>query len=288
MITILLKPYYLLKSNWVVWLTIANALPRLRFGHHRKPLTTLQKRIVEEVERDGIAVTTLTELFPGEPLLEKLQQYIDSIPEDVGQQNKKSFLRHYWPLDVALDLNNPFLTFALSPMILGITNAYMGMWTRLKHYTVNRTIPVPSTAAPQFSQRWHRDPQEKRMIKVFIYLSNVDEGCGPFTYVIKSTHGKKYGSLFPQNPPEGSYPNTEDVERLINPNDMKVMTGKAGTVIFCDTTGIHRGGYATTGERLMFTAFYPAPSYIDPMWYRIPDGFDASLLAPDARYALHL
>ena len=283
-----LKPYYLLKSNWFVWLNIANALPRAQFFSHKKSLTLLQKRLVEKVEKDGITVTTLDELFPGEDLLSTLQNYIAALPEDVGQQNKKTFLRHYWPLDVALDLTNPFLRFALSPTVLDIANSYMGMWTRLKHYTVNRTIPVPPTEAPQFSQRWHRDPQEKRMIKAFIYLSDVDEGCGPFTYVLRSTYGKTYGSLFPQKPPEGSYPATEDVERLVDPKDMRVMTGKAGTVIFCDTTGLHRGGYATRGERLMFTSFYPAPSYIDATWYTTPPTFDRSSLSEEARFALHL
>ena len=126
------------------------------------------------------------------------------------------------------------------------------------------------------------------MLKAFIYLSDVDESAGPFTYVIGSTYGKRYGRLFPQHPPLGSYPPEGAVEAAVSPEHVRVMTGQAGTVIFCDTTGIHRGGYATGRERLMFTAFYAAPSYIDPQWYRIPDGLDLSSLAPQARFALHV
>ena len=36
-------------------------------------------------------------------------------------------------------------------------------------------------------------------------------------------------------------------------NDIRVCTGRAGTVVFCDTTTLHRGGYATKSERTMFT-----------------------------------
>ncbi len=283
----LAKPYYIIKANWFIWSRIVNARARSLYLRNRPTLSPLQRRMVNEVETKGIAVTTLDELFPGEELLPKLRAYIQALPEEAGQQNKKSFLRHYWPLDVELDLTNPFLRFALSPTVLDVANSYMGMWTRLKHYTVNRTLPVPPSESPQYSQRWHRDPQEKRMIKAFIYLSDVDEGCGPFTYVERSTYGKAYGALFPQHPPLGSYPPEGAVEQSVDAGDVRTMTGKAGTVIFCDTTGLHRGGYATKGERLMFTAFFPAPSYIDAVWYRKPSSLEPGSISPQVRYALH-
>lgn len=250
-------------------------------------LDKLQKRIVQDVERVGIAVTSLEELFPSESYLKMYQKYIAELPEEAGQQNKKSFLRHYWTTNVALAASNPFLQFALNPRILSITNTYMGMWTRLKHYTVNRAIPDLEHGNPTFSQKWHRDPQEKRMIKAFIYLSDVNEDTGPFTYITESTHGKKYGALFPQKPPLGSYPPAEEVEKKIDPKNIRVMTGKAGTVLFCDTTGIHRGGFVRKGERLMFTSFYPAPSYVDTVWYSTPPEFDYSSYTREAVFALH-
>jgi hypothetical protein len=114
---------------------------------------------------------------------------------------------------------------------------------------------------PIASQNWHRDGEDRQVLKIFIYLNDVDEETGPFMYVKESIKGLKYGKLFPQRPPEGSYPN-ESVDKAVSPEDIKLCLGKAGTVIFCDTTGLHRGGYAFSKERTMFTASYQASSSV--------------------------
>jgi ectoine hydroxylase-related dioxygenase (phytanoyl-CoA dioxygenase family) len=142
------------------------------------------------------------------------------------------------------------------------------MWTKLVYYDLALTLPV-GESAPVQSQRWHRDPEEKKICKVFIYLNDVDENTGPFTFVLGSQYGGKYGHLFPQKTPEGSYPNEEILLKKIDPRDIKLMTAPKGTVIFCDTSGLHRGGYAKTKERLMFTAFFSAPTNSEKPWYKI-------------------
>ena len=107
-------------------------------------------------------------------------------------------------------------------------------------------------------------------------------------YISKSTFGKKpYGHLFPQKPPEGSYPNKRDVDKFIPKKDQKIYTGKAGSVIFCDTSGIHRGGYATSKERLMSTFFYSAKTFKEEKRYRVPKHIEADRpLSPESFYAL--
>ena len=42
------------------------------------------------------------------------------------------------------------------------------------------------------SQRWHRDYNDERLVKVFIYLTDVDEDTGPLEYVPGSTLGGEY------------------------------------------------------------------------------------------------
>ncbi len=279
--------YFKTKANWFIWSRIINAPARAKLYAHKPILSPLQKNILSSLERDGIATIPLEELFPDGPTFSELMSRAESAESNAQVATKKTFLHHFWGTDVPLALEDPFVRLALHPAALAIANTYMGMWSRMKHYTLNRTVPVPKNEAPQFSQKWHRDPQEKRMLKMFLYLTNVSEGCGPFTYIVRSTYGKKYGSFFPQRPPEGSYPFEEEVQKTIALGDQKIMTGSAGTIIFCDTTGIHRGGYATEGERIMFTAFYAAPSYVDSTWYTKPKGFTATSLSEEARFAIH-
>ncbi len=160
------------------------------------------------------------------------------------------------------DMKNPFVELTLSPTILDVANSYMNMYTKLKYYDLALTIPVPAGSQAVQSQRWHRDPEEKKIVKVFIYLNDVDSTAGPFFHVNGSNYEGKYGRLFPQKPPEGFYPPEGAVEKAIAKEDIREMTGRAGTLMFCDTSGIHRGGYATAKERLMYTAFFASPSSI--------------------------
>ncbi len=39
------------------------------------------------------------------------------------------------------------------------------------------------------------------------------------------------------------------------------MTGSKGSVIFCDTSGLHRGGFAKSQQRVMATGFFPSKKY---------------------------
>lgn len=139
--------------------------------------------------------------------------------------------------------------------ILDIVNSYFGAWSKFYYLTLNLTKPMLKSAVPVMSQNWHRDPEDKKTRKVFIYLNDVQENTGPFIYVLGSQDGGKYGKFFPQKkPPKGAYPPIGAVEARVHANDIKTYTGEAGTVIFVDTAGLHRGGYATEKERIMFTA----------------------------------
>jgi hypothetical protein len=103
-----------------------------------------------------------------------------------------------------------------------------------------------------YSQRWHRDPDDRVILKTFLYLRDVDEDNGPFCY-IPGTHRagplrQKIGRL--------NYPKPGVVERKFSPSRRQVCTGKAGTLVFCDTTGFHKGGHPKRGARLLFNAVY--------------------------------
>jgi ectoine hydroxylase-related dioxygenase (phytanoyl-CoA dioxygenase family) len=175
----------------------------------------------------------------------------------------------------------------MNQCILDIVNSYMQMYTKLNYYYLTQTIPVCNTRAT-YSQCWHRDPEEPRMCKMFIYLSDVDETAGPFIYIPYTVRGQKWSHLFPQKPPSGNYPPEESVKKLPQHETRLTITGTAGIVIFCDTTGLHRGGYATVKDRVMFTAFYTSPRWSEPQRYKRSDTSGRYLkdLSPQARYAL--
>lgn len=270
----ILGAYFSVRTSYPVWYHILNRGARKVFLKNTPNLTGLQENLLATLRRDGIVVTDLQTLFPNTNTLSELQTYTTALEKNVTTSTKKNFLHKYWGITEEINLANPFLKVILSETLINIVNSYMNMYTKLRYYDLSLTTPVGTEAEATFSQRWHRDPQEKRVCKVFIYLSDVDATAGPFTYISQSNHGSKFGSIFPQKPPMGVYPKEGEVEKLITQDSVKTMTGKAGTVILCDTIGLHKGGYATQKSRLMFTGFFTAPSYKELQTFSYPNDLD--------------
>ena len=273
----LVRPFlYAVREWWPFWYNILNKKARDLYRSHPVTLSPLEQKLVAELSRNGIVTTTIDELFGKDFTLEELKDYAKNLPppeRDEVAMKKEVFQSRQWPIHPVLDYSNPFLRLTLDQRVFNIAHAYMKMWTKLKYYDLALTHVVSQDAQAQYSQRWHRDPEEKRMVKLFIYLTDVDESCGPFTFVLGSVWGMKpYGHLFPQKPPVGSYMDDTTFDKEVPKEAQRMMTGRAGTIILCDTSGLHKGGYATKGERLMFTAFYAAPSHSDDVWYSPKDG----------------
>ncbi len=237
-----------------------------------------ERRIADALRTDGIAFSSLQELGL-EHLWPAMQADARALKQrwvsdasfrehilgelaskEIAKGAKKTFLLPLygggWTTPV-LESENPYIQFSLSDTVLTIAGMYLGLIAKFDSFNLSETVLVAGDA--KFSQRWHRDPEDRRLLKAFIYVSDVlDDGAGPFTYVRGSQEGGRYHHLFPQQFPQGSYPAAEALERAVHPKDIQKAFGKAGTVVFADTAGLHRGGFSTTQERMMYTAGYVA------------------------------
>lgn len=263
--------YFSVRHAWPVWYAVLNRKARRIYRAHPTTLDAVQQRIVRDLKEKGIAITHLDELFPGERFLSVFQKYVADNEGQAKTKGTKPFLKYFFDPVPEVDFSDPFFRFASSSRILDIVNAYIGMCAQFYFISLNRTLPVEKGMLPKKSQRWHRDFEDKKMCKMFIYLTDVDEEAGPFIYVERSQFGKRFGKKFPQQPPLGSYPPTEEVEQSIPSEVMKTYTGLVGTIVFCDTSGLHRGGYATAKERVMFTAGYRTEASPSETRYRLSD-----------------
>jgi hypothetical protein len=228
-------------------------------------LTAVQERVLEQLRRDGVATVSFGELFADDDLWERLEADMAgfvgeterALPamseEDRVAAFGKSFLVRRFrakkgdprPL---LGLDNPWVRMGASPEILGVVNAYRGIQTRLHDFDHWYTVPDPD-ADRSASQRWHRDGWENHIVKVFTYFNDVDSEAGPFEYVLGS-NGPKYAHLWPWQDKE-VYPEDGALEAAIDPADVVAQTGVTGTIVFCDTGGFHRGGFAKTRPRIL-------------------------------------
>ncbi len=232
-------------------------------------LSAAQGRALAALKEDGIAVVPFRELFD-DALWRELEAEMKAFAVDAaalaeqgGAGGKKDFLVRRFPRGkgklpiepAVLSSDGPWLRYAVGDPLLDIVNSYRGVKTKLVDFDQWHTTPVGDDHARVASQQWHRDPEDQHVVKVFLYFSDVDEEAGPFEYVRQSAEGGKYGALWPWGE-AARYPPADELERTIPALDRLLATGPAGTLVICDTSGFHRGGYARSKPRLLATQTY--------------------------------
>jgi len=295
---ILLRPYYRFRGSMPIW-RFLNWKGRSLYRRNPPRHNAVSQRIVADLQRDGIAISHLDELFPGERVLESFFAHLKEheLEERAAQSAKKAFFLDMWdPERFFMNMRDPFVRFALDRRIIDIAGSYLGMYLKLQALRAMKTVVVQEGQAATQSQLWHRDPDDNRLCKVFVYLHDVlEESTGPFMYVAGSQPGGRWGNVFPQLRPftPGNPRITDEVlSAQVPAAHLKMCTGKAGTIIFVDTVGLHKGGYSTARSRFTFlTSFCSAIPYTRPPRRKkiiCPPGFAraARSLGAPAEYAV--
>lgn len=180
-----------------------------------------------------------------------------------------------------------FADILLNDRILDVVNSYLGVTSRLKYLDVWHNFAVTSSDPPIDSELWHRDNEDRKLIKIFIHLSDVDAAAGPLTYLRGSHPGGPLGDLFPNDPPTGSYPPETELKPWVSDTGIQACTGKPGTLVMFDACGLHHGGRATGKPRTLLVATYASDAALDLLKYELADPSRLASMSPQARYALH-
>lgn len=291
----ILRPAYAFLDMWSVWEFRNRRYIKLQ---DTAPINLgpVEERICADLAKDGVSITSMEELFPESDWFSVLKAYGEERRKESFQNKVKTYWREMWDVKrFLLDFKNPFLRLALEDKVLGIANRYMGMYSKLHSIGLSETIPVkPGTPAIQ-SQQWHRDIGNKKYLKMFIYFSDVEEPDGPFIFLKGSHPNGRWAELFPQINPytkDSGRISDDDIVRAVPREEILHCIGKAGTVVFADTTGLHKGGYSVRNPRLAsITTFYSKHSMEQRRYlnrFRYADDFDATCtqLSHPARIAV--
>jgi hypothetical protein len=287
---------------------LANRASARRFAADRPVLDPVQRRVVDDLERDGIALVPFAELVGDDALWRALTDDIGTFAEQAAlegpgegaskdaylirrlrrltKERKKQGIR---PASPAFAPDDPWIRLATSAQVLGVANAYRGMWTKLVDLDHWYTVPRGEQDRTG-SQRWHRDPEDQHVLKAFVYFNDIDDDAGPFQYIAGSAEGRRYGDLWPWSVGGETYPPQDELARAVTESDYVTARGPAGTIIFCDTSGFHRGGFARSRPRLMSYLTYTSPaalaSYRETRSFRVEPAPGADSLPPAAHFAL--
>lgn len=226
------------------------------------------RRVLRNLNRDGIAVTTVNSLLGEDSCYRELLAETDSrfaasakevenarAQADSNERGaQKPFMHFLLGQHPPVDPQSVYARFALENPIRQIANGYLGMYCHLCAYNVWFNFVTTSPASQ--SQLWHRDPEDRYILKVFVCLSDVDEGSGPFTYA-PGTHQKGHIRQLPEYiHKDGMTPRSNDAQMaVVIPEDRWIKgVGSKGTIIFADTRGFHKGGLVRKRDRTLYIA----------------------------------
>jgi Phytanoyl-CoA dioxygenase (PhyH) len=280
---------------------LANRAARRRHAHRPPVLDSVQESILAELRTEGYAVRPFSELVQDEATWAELDReatrFAAETESELARESEggesglrrrpgKEFVVRKYAYEVQLPFDDPWLRLGLNKRLLDIANTYLGMWTKLEYVDVWYTPPADESERKS-SQRWHRDFNDRHLLKAFLYLVDVDEETGPFEYVPRSAPGGELDHLWPWRPLGDNYPPDDELAEKIEGKSVSFVAPK-GTLIFCNTSGFHRGGFASGKPRTLATVTYSSPASLASLTERNyetrADGSNG--LAPEQRYAL--
>ena len=276
---------------------LSNRSSRKSFGDAPPELDDVQQRIVADLEATGYSLLDFSELFrdgewsaiedQADRFVAATEAGLASNGDGLRVREGKEFVVRLLSYGVDVDFTDAWFSTSASHRLLDIANTYLGLWSKLEYVDMWYSVPQPEEASRVASQRWHRDFNDKHLLKAFLYLVDVDEGTGPFEYVPGSAPGGEHADAWPWQPLGENYPPDGELEKRIPPEVVRTFTGAKGTLLFCNTAGFHRGGFATTNPRVLATATYSSPASLASLTdrsYRFTGSLD-ELDAP-SRFAL--
>jgi hypothetical protein len=154
-----------------------------------------------------------------------------------------------------LALNPTLFMWGLSEDLLDLAECHIGLPPRYLGVEVKREIVNPADGhSHEAVRRWHLDHEDRRILKVIVYLSDVDSASAPFEYVdrptseaVLSRRGRAYRPARLDEAVRAEIP---------APNRTQV-TGPAMTAIYVDTGQVlHRVCPPRESERYSVTFAY--------------------------------
>jgi hypothetical protein len=160
-----------------------------------------------------------------------------------GRRNPNAHVVHHYPEDV---LRAPhLLQLANRPDILDAAAGFLGCKPSIGYMTAWWSFPTGS--GPQHAEYFHRDLDDWRFVKLFVYLTPVAAQNGPHVYVKGSASSNRLVQ-------KRRYADGE-VQRHF-PHDRLTVMGSAGDAFLEDTFGMHKGQPVAHGYRLIFQVVY--------------------------------
>ncbi|MBX3212783.1 MAG: hypothetical protein KF850_12165 [Labilithrix sp.] len=139
----------------------------------------------------------------------------------------------------------------LDERLLSLVENYLGVPARYLGMDVKREM---ADAKESGIRLWHRDIEDHRMLKFIVYLSDVDDGAGPFEWVSRRDTDEVVDAL---RLVWGDVVTTKELDAVVPAARRRRAVGACDTVHFFDPARIlHRASPPTSRDRYSVTYSY--------------------------------
>jgi hypothetical protein len=232
---------------------------QFKIWQHRKNLPILEKRdrqILDTLNRDGIYITTLADL--GIDCTPQLLNAASKLLPRMGKANYNAAQQNHPEIYIVTDIP-AFYDWGKQPRLLNIIENYIGLPVAYHGVHLRKDFPNENQFATLL---WHRDIEDRKIVKIIVYLNDVEEKHGPFEYVplaLTSKYQLNYYRIHAQtNNSAGIDDHT--LNKIIPKSAWKSCPGPAGTVILTDTRKLlHHGTLRREERSTLFFAYTANP-----------------------------
>lgn len=202
--------------------------------------------------KDGIAF--LPELLDASQL-DEIREYAISQPcyDRTRPENGHFSIEHPHPLchtatySDEVTLNCPHVVETVNhPIVLAAIGKHFGCKPTMSN--VSMWWSLPGHAKAEHAELFHRDVDDWLFIKLFIYITDVDEESGPHVFVQGSHRSNQMARI-------ARYTDEEVIQTFGAPNVLK-LAAAAGTSFLENTYGMHKGQLPKSRRRLLLQAQY--------------------------------
>jgi len=248
-------------------------------------LNDIHKNIVEQVLECGFAKSHITDIFNEDEvnLFNSVIEYYNNEylanPDIIDRVNGISSgnplpdsgnkwyeINQYHHLNRGLNLTDGnILNLYLSETLVDMAEYFHHDIPKLRN-VISWIHPQNPSTEEVASQSWHRDGEDFRIFKVFIYLNDIREINGALNYIKNTQFGGKWQSIT-DNIIGNNYGRGWPFYFQPPQEDVVAAEGEVGSIFFVNTHGLHKGGLVRQGVRCKLHG-----CYLNPEAYEIVSG----------------
>ena len=209
----------------------------------RAILNTLKHEGVLVTSLDALAIPSTSQTIESANKIVTRLQNPDSDPGII--QDKNYSINRIGYTQLAAEYPEIFL-WGLNERLVNIIENYIGLPIACIGVDVRKDIGNGIKDVGQ--RKWHRDSDDRRQIRIIVYLSDVTENTIAFEYVPKH--------LTPVNPFKSTY-SDEEMKQAVPESVWKACHGNAGTAVMVATSDVyHHAKVPPTAGADRFTLVY--------------------------------